>query len=78
MESWAEPGNESRVVHLTGLPKKEEGAGGGEIILALRPSFLPLAVQKELFSQSQRTAPMYLSCVPSIEIPTQTDDISSF
>ena len=35
-------------VYLTGLPKKEEGGGGS---LVFRPSFLPLAVQKELHSQ---------------------------
>ena len=49
--------------------------GGGEISLAVRPGFLPLAVQKELFLQSQGTAPMYLSCVSSIQIPAQTDDV---
>ena len=76
MGSWAGPGNEPRVVHLTGLPKEEEGVGGGgEISLAVRPGFLPLAVQKELFLQSQGTAPMYLSCVSSIQIPAQTDDV---
>ena len=43
------------------------GGRGGGGSLDFRPSFLPLAVQKELHSQSA------LSCVP-----VQADDVSSF